>query len=254
MAVASVEKWLDRGWSPLRIGYALLSALLTVSGALTYVKERHHPGAIWYLVGALAVVILYLAIEVLRWRTKHHRLALKQRTIESISPKDDPPPVIVLTKGVAGTNGFLQEFSSPLDGGYGFGYIRVDSQINVAARHDNPASIHIMKIIATFQFDKDEPFERETEIFEWYDATHRGEIRPDSGPVIVSPGRALRVATSFIITARDAVDGVDDPGARCHLPASAKISELTAVDAFGEAYLLAEEVPFHVLRLPTIQS
>jgi len=161
---------------------------------------------------------------------------------------------LVLTKGVYGTNGALQEFVSPVDDVHGFGYVYVHSQINIAARHDNPAPVHIMRMIATFQFDNEESFERETELFEWYDAFGIGDIKPESGPIIVSPGRTLRVATSFIITASLAIEGVDDPGSRCHLPTSAKISALRAVDAFGETYALAEEVPFRVQRAPMIQS
>jgi hypothetical protein len=85
MARATVDKWLNEGWSPLRIGYALVSAILTASGAATYVKERNHPGAIWYLVGALAVVVVYLTAEVMRWRTKHRRLEAKQKAMQSVA-------------------------------------------------------------------------------------------------------------------------------------------------------------------------
>ena len=114
------------------------------------------------------------------------------------------------------------------------------------------APVTIMKMTAKIEFEDGEPRVLETEKFEWYDPTGVGEIRLDTGPVIVSPGRTLRLTTSFMVPADDPVDGVDELGALCHLPSSAKLSELKAIDSLNHVYLLDELVNFTVQRVPVI--
>jgi hypothetical protein len=157
-------------------------------------------------------------------------------------------PVLVLTQGGRRTEGWLQELDQPM--GDLIGYIYVSVQMNIAAPHENTAPVTIMRMTATVEFDG-ESKESASEMFEWYDATHRNEIRPDTGPIIVSPSRVLRVSTSFMVPAYPAVEGVDDPGRTCHLPPRGKISNIVAIDSLARHYELSGETDFPVL-IPAI--
>lgn len=74
MAWGPVENWLEKGWSFPRVAGTMLSAIATVGFFVTYASQPHHPGAVWWVVGGLVVVALWLALEMVRWRWRHNRL------------------------------------------------------------------------------------------------------------------------------------------------------------------------------------
>ena len=51
------------------------------------VRQPHHPGALWWLMAAVAVVALWALGEMLRWRIKYRRLLIAQQASSS-----EPPP------------------------------------------------------------------------------------------------------------------------------------------------------------------
>jgi hypothetical protein len=258
-------------------GYASGSALTVAGAALTgtfsYInksgQDLFHNG--WFV---FSFVILCLGVGVIVLAFLSHVVSLSRRnlsydpktrilTIGRKQPFQSLPlaenvdssaasslhiPVLVLTQGGRRTEGWLQELDQPM--GDLIGYIYVSVQMNVAALHDNTAPVTIMRVTATVEFDG-ESKESASEMFEWYDATHRNEIRPDTGPVIVSPGRVLRVSTSFMVPAYPAVEGVDEPGRTCHLPPRGKISNIVAIDSLARRYELSGETDFPVL-IPAI--
>lgn len=85
----SVERWLDEGWSPWRIGYGLVGLVATSVSVYGYARQAHHPGAIWWLLAALSVVTTWALGEMFRWRAKYrrllasHRVAVPQREMAS---------------------------------------------------------------------------------------------------------------------------------------------------------------------------
>lgn len=85
--IHAVERWLDEGWSPWRIGYGVANLIALTVTAYIYVREPHHPGAIWWLMAAVGVVALWALGEMLRWRIKYRRLLSAQRASSS-----EPPP------------------------------------------------------------------------------------------------------------------------------------------------------------------
>ena len=55
----AVEQWLDEGWSPWRIGYGLANLIAMIITVYVYARQPHHPGAIWWLMAAVAVAALW---------------------------------------------------------------------------------------------------------------------------------------------------------------------------------------------------
>lgn len=53
--------------------------MATVAAVYGYVRQAHHPGAVWWLLGAVAVVAAWALGEMLRWRVKYRRLLASQR-------------------------------------------------------------------------------------------------------------------------------------------------------------------------------
>jgi hypothetical protein len=80
-----IEKWLDEGWSPARVIWALIALISTAVFAWGFVAHPHHPGAVWWLVGVLLVAASWFASEAGRWRIRHDRLVKKQLAL--------PPPI-----------------------------------------------------------------------------------------------------------------------------------------------------------------
>jgi hypothetical protein len=72
--VHAVEQWLDEGWSPWRIGVGSLSLVSLGVTVFGYAAHPHHPGSVWWILGAAVVIIVWLLSEMLRWRVRHNRL------------------------------------------------------------------------------------------------------------------------------------------------------------------------------------
>ncbi len=83
MQVRAVEQWLDEGWSPWRVGYGLANLVALAVTVYIYVTQPHHPGAIWWLTAAVAVVALWALGEMFRWRIKYRRLLIAQQASSS---------------------------------------------------------------------------------------------------------------------------------------------------------------------------
>jgi len=73
--VHAVERWLDEGWSPWRIGYGTTSLVATGVTLYGYISHPHHPAAVWWLLAAVAVIAVWALLEAARWRVKYRRLA-----------------------------------------------------------------------------------------------------------------------------------------------------------------------------------
>jgi hypothetical protein len=71
------EAWLEKGLVPFLWPVVALIATWVplVTGGILYLTHRGHPGAIWWLVGGLAITLLVVASYGLRWRLNHGRLA-----------------------------------------------------------------------------------------------------------------------------------------------------------------------------------
>jgi hypothetical protein len=54
-----------------------------------FVSHPHHLGAVWYLVLVLVIVLVWLATEVFRWRTKYQRPM--ERHLTALHPPQQPP-------------------------------------------------------------------------------------------------------------------------------------------------------------------
>ncbi len=77
--VKAVERWLEDGWSPWRIGYGVVGLVLAGVGVIGYATQPHHPGAVWWLLAAVAVVAVWALLEMVRWRIRHNRLQTELR-------------------------------------------------------------------------------------------------------------------------------------------------------------------------------
>jgi hypothetical protein len=73
------ERWIDEGWSPWRMGYGIASLIALAVTVYGYVREPHHPGAIWWLTAAVAIIALWALGEMLRWRIKCRRLLIAEK-------------------------------------------------------------------------------------------------------------------------------------------------------------------------------
>jgi hypothetical protein len=64
-----------------------------------YVIHPHHPGVVWYLLGAVCVITLWTSSEALRWRIKYKRLLSAGKTQPAmIQPPTTSPEVIRLLR------------------------------------------------------------------------------------------------------------------------------------------------------------
>jgi hypothetical protein len=60
------SEWQRR--SPVEFTYSVVSIVATLAGVVAWATQRGHPGAVWWLVGALVVFALWAGIEALRFR------------------------------------------------------------------------------------------------------------------------------------------------------------------------------------------
>lgn len=100
MQVRAVERWLDEGWTPWRIAYGGTGLVATSAGVYGYAVAPHHPGAVWWLLAALAVVATWALSEAGRWRIKYRRLVRKLEASSS-------PAAVPLNKLAADGQGLL---------------------------------------------------------------------------------------------------------------------------------------------------
>jgi hypothetical protein len=84
--IRAVERWLDEGWSPWRITIGIASFIVLAVAVYGYASHPHHPGAVWWLAAALAVIALWALSEAARWRIRYKRL-------QSTAPASPQPTV-----------------------------------------------------------------------------------------------------------------------------------------------------------------
>jgi hypothetical protein len=84
MAWAPIEKWLDQGWSPFRVTYSVMATLIFAVTLYGYASHPHHPGGLWYALGAAVIFAIWAVTEMLRWRIRHNRLK------DQLARKDAP--------------------------------------------------------------------------------------------------------------------------------------------------------------------
>lgn len=117
----TVERWLDEGWSPWRIGYGAVNFVALSVTVAVYVTYPHHPGAVWWLLAAVAVVTVWSLGEMARWRIRHNRLQQRlQRLADTVAPPATPeasqPPARQASLGVdvpENTSAILTATSEP---------------------------------------------------------------------------------------------------------------------------------------------
>ena len=85
MQIHAVERWLDEGWSPWRIGYGTIGLVTTGVTLYGYISHPRHPGAVWWLLAAVAVIAIWALIEAGRWRIKYRRLLAARQASRSVS-------------------------------------------------------------------------------------------------------------------------------------------------------------------------
>lgn len=250
------ERWKRAKADPALRHHPLRDAVFgAVGAALVGVPVAFTTGsAIAVAISAPATGIVAYALSVTWERIWNYarepvvRLEARVKELEGYQPAAtlaEAPPALVLTQ--RGSGGILQEMTGPA--GVLVGYIHLQLQFQVAARDENPSPVTIMRMTAKIVFEGKSPIEAKTESFEWYDATIRNEVKPDSGPIIVSPGRVLFVSCSFTMFAEKAQEGVDDFNRKFHLPGSTKLTEVTAIDSLNRRYPLEEEIEFRVQRV-----
>ncbi len=81
--VQAVERWLDEGWSPWRIGVGTISLVSLGVTVYGYAAHPHHPGSVWWLLGAALVMTAWSLSEMLRWRVRHNRLRAQVNSVRA---------------------------------------------------------------------------------------------------------------------------------------------------------------------------
>lgn len=101
MAWEPYEKWLNQGFSPLRLAYWAVSGVILSVTVYGYIDHPHHPGAVWYLFWAAVILAAWLTAETIRWKIKHDRLARQMAASPPIQPPRQPvsPKTIPLPPG-----------------------------------------------------------------------------------------------------------------------------------------------------------
>jgi hypothetical protein len=93
----AVERWLDEGWSPARIALNGTAFVITVATVAAYATQAHHPGAVWWLLIAVAVIAVWTFSEMLRWRIRHNRIQAElqpvRKELEDARRKLDAVPL-----------------------------------------------------------------------------------------------------------------------------------------------------------------
>jgi hypothetical protein len=70
------ESWLEKGTFFPRFAWTIVAAAATAVCVLGYAVHPHHPGAVWWVVAALALLSLWSVSEVIRLRIRHSRLVV----------------------------------------------------------------------------------------------------------------------------------------------------------------------------------
>lgn len=68
------ERWLRRGWSPIRVTFAVAAGVITLISVIGYMAHKGSPGAVWWLLLGLVILLVWAMSESMRWRIKHSRL------------------------------------------------------------------------------------------------------------------------------------------------------------------------------------
>jgi hypothetical protein len=85
-------RWLDEGWSPWRIGVGTISLVSLGVTVYGYAAHPHHPGSVWWLLGAALVMTVWSLSEMLRWRVRHNRLRTQVNNVRAGPPSVGPRP------------------------------------------------------------------------------------------------------------------------------------------------------------------
>lgn len=67
----ALDNWERDGWSLWRIAWTVVAVVTSVVAVWGYVHHNGHPGAVWWLVIAVGIVVFWLGSEDLRWRRKY---------------------------------------------------------------------------------------------------------------------------------------------------------------------------------------
>ena len=92
MRIPVIERWLDEGWSPWRIAVGAGSLVALGVTVVGYVAHPRHPGAVWWLLAAVAVVAVWALLEMVRWRVRYKRLQQRPAGPEPLQPRYDQSP------------------------------------------------------------------------------------------------------------------------------------------------------------------
>jgi hypothetical protein len=95
-----MERWLDEGWSPWRIGYGTTGLVATGVTLYGYISHPRHPGAVWWLLAAVAVIAAWALLEAGRWRIKYRRLLAARQASPSVSRSKPISKLLAEGKGL----------------------------------------------------------------------------------------------------------------------------------------------------------
>ena len=98
--IHAVERWLDEGWSPSRIGYGTITLVATGVTLYGYVSHPRHPGAVWWLLAAVTVIAVWALLEAGRWRIKYQRLLAARQASSSASRSKPISKLLAEGKGL----------------------------------------------------------------------------------------------------------------------------------------------------------
>ncbi len=73
MRVRAVERWLDEGWSPWRIGYGVLGLVTLTAAVYGYVSQSRHRNVA--VIAGIAIIAVWALLEMVRWRIRYKRLS-----------------------------------------------------------------------------------------------------------------------------------------------------------------------------------
>ena len=136
--IRAAERWLNEGWSPWRIGYGTVALVATGVAVYGYVKEPHHPGAVWWLLAGAGVIAVWALGEMLRWRIKYQRLLAARLADPSTSQPQPVSRLLVEGKGLhADIGGFCASWGAdrPLPGALPGRIARWEANVGEALIH-----------------------------------------------------------------------------------------------------------------------
>jgi hypothetical protein len=68
-----VERWLDEGWSPWRIGYGVLGLVTLAVAVYGYLGQPRHRNVA--VIAGIAIIAVWALLEMARWRIRYKRLS-----------------------------------------------------------------------------------------------------------------------------------------------------------------------------------